>query len=134
MRLASVKPQDLVRCDHRRRVFWAQVTGRDGSSLSIVPVSRNISYYRVSARGVREHYARRTRDDGAVMTRAIRAEDLIAYHQDGQTVFASVIGRTRAKLRVRPIDPRAATQELHTREVTEHYARRGRRRHRESVT
>jgi hypothetical protein len=128
MKLGPISPNDVVRCDHLGRRFWARVTGREASMLTLVPISRNVNYYRVRPREVIEHYARRTRGDGRVSTRAIREQDLVAYEQDGQTVLAIVIKRTRMRLRVLPVDLRASARDLRPAQVTGHYARRGRQR------
>ena len=128
MKLGSINPKDVVRCDHLGRRFWARVTGREGSMLTVMPISRNINYFSARPREVLEHYACRTRGDGRVSTRSIREGDLIAYDQDGQTVLAVVMKRTRMRLRVLPVDLRADARDLRPGEVTGHYARRGRHR------
>ena len=128
MKLAAINPEDVVRCDHLGRRFWARVTGREGSILTLLPISRNINYYRVRPREVIEHYACRTRSDRRVSTRAVRAQDLVAYDQDGQTVLAIVVDRTRMRLRVLPVNLRTSARDLRPGEVIGHYARRGRRR------
>jgi hypothetical protein len=126
MKTASVRPLDLVRCDRLGRRFWALVTGHEGGALTLAPVTRNVTYYRVSSREVLEHYARRPRPGGKISTRSIAPGDMVAYRQNGASVLASVLTRNRARLRVRPIAPGASECELLTREVTDHYARRGR--------
>jgi hypothetical protein len=124
MKLAGVRAEDIVRCDHLGRCFWARVIKREDSKLRIEPLSRNVTYYRVSGREVRERYARRRR----VSARAVRAGDLIEYQEHGETVLAVVSARLRGRLRVLPLDLRVGIRELHIREMTGHYARRGLRR------
>lgn len=128
MKIASVKPADLVRCDRLGRQFWARVERREGRALAITPVSRNISYHRATSREVLEHYAHRPQPTGKVSTRSIRAEDIVAYRHDGDTAYAIVLTRRRARLHVFPITSPGGARDLPTREVTGHYARRGRSR------
>ncbi len=124
MTLAGIRAEDIVHCDRLGRRFWARVRCREGTTLSVVPVSRAVSYYRVSAREVRERYARRPR----VSSRAIRAGDLVEFRENGQLLLAVVSARVRGRLRVLPVDLRVGIRELRAREVLVHYARRGRRR------
>ncbi len=124
MTLAGVRAEDVVHCDRLGRRFWARVKRREGTTLSLMPVSRNVTYYRVSARDVLEHYARRPR----VSSRAIRAGDLVEYRENDQVLLAVVNARVRGRLRVLPVDLRVGIRELRAREVLVHYARRGRRR------
>ncbi len=128
MKIASIKPEDLVHCDHLGRRFWALVTGREGRALALAPVSRNINYHRASGREVLEHYARRPQRAGRVSTRSIRPGDVVAYEQDGARVFASVLTRKRSRLRVRPLAPGAQAREVLIGAVSDHYARRRRTR------
>jgi hypothetical protein len=124
MNVQSVQRLDLIHVDRRGRRFWARVEGRDGRFLSITPVSKNITYFRIISREVLEHYAHRPR----VSTRTIRPGDIVAYQEDGASVHAVVMTRLRARLQVLPIAPLANARELPTRELTDHYARRGRHR------
>jgi hypothetical protein len=125
MKIASVKPEDLVHCEHLGRRFWARVEGREGRRLAITPVSRNINYHRATSREVLAHYAHRPRTAGRVSIRSIRPGDIVAYDRDGAKVHASVLARHRGRLQVAPIGPGASPGEVRTREVIDHYARRG---------
>lgn len=56
MTLTSVKPGDIVRCDVRGRVFYAEVMAK-GATLEIMPIGPGtITYRTVTARQVVAHY------------------------------------------------------------------------------
>lgn len=67
MRLQGIRAGDLVLCDVKGRRFHAEVTtSPTGAELEILPLPRGITYRRVSARSVKEHWrkAGRRADDG----------------------------------------------------------------------
>ena len=51
----GIKPGDLVKCDVRGQVFYAEVTGKD-DAVEILPVSRTITYRTVKPRQIIGHY------------------------------------------------------------------------------
>lgn len=58
MKLASIKPADIVRCDVGGRVFHAFVLNASGGGLAIEPINRNVTYTRVKATQVTGHWRR----------------------------------------------------------------------------
>ena len=57
MRLQGIRAGDLVLCDVKGRRFHAEVTtSPTGAELEIRPLLRAITYRRVSARAVKEHW------------------------------------------------------------------------------
>jgi hypothetical protein len=124
MNLRSVRPEDVVYCQHRGRWFWGKVEARLHRGLSITPLTRNISYHRVGSRDVAERYAHRPPRAGKVATRSIRSQDLVSYQDDDESVIARVTERTpRGRLRVLPLTTKGAVRELALHDVTAHYAR-----------
>ncbi len=67
MRLQGIRAGDLVLCDVKGRRFHAEVTtSPSGAELEILPLLRGITYRRVSARSVKEHWRKaRGRAGGA---------------------------------------------------------------------
>jgi hypothetical protein len=67
MRLASIKPGDIVACNRKGRLFHAKVTGAGAAgTLLVAPIERNISYRHVSASEITDHWshsARTRRED-----------------------------------------------------------------------
>ncbi len=59
MRLAAIRPQDVVRDDKRGRSFMAFVLAKGADGLSIDPIEPGISYRSATAREVVGHWARR---------------------------------------------------------------------------
>lgn len=53
----GIKPGDLVKCDVRGQVFYAEVTGK-GEGVEIMPVVRHITYRTVKPRQIIGHYRR----------------------------------------------------------------------------
>jgi hypothetical protein len=65
MRLQGIRAGDLVLCDVKGRRFHAEVTTSPTSAeLEIRPLLRGITYRRVSARSVREHWRKAGRPAG----------------------------------------------------------------------
>ncbi len=65
MRLQGIRAGDLVLCDVKGRRFHAEVTtSPTGAELEILPLLRAITYRRVSARSVKEHWRKAGRRDG----------------------------------------------------------------------
>ena len=57
MRLQGIRAGDLVLCDVKGRRFHAEVTASPtGAELEVRPLLRGITYRRVSARAVKEHW------------------------------------------------------------------------------
>lgn len=62
MRLDGIRAGDIVRCSVKGRVFHAVVRGQEAAGgLRVDPLERGITYRRVGARDVLEHWARRGR-------------------------------------------------------------------------
>ncbi len=61
MRLAAIRPQDVVRVDKRGRSFMAFVLAKGPDGLSIEPIEPGVSYRSATAREVVGHWARRGR-------------------------------------------------------------------------
>ena len=61
MRLAAIRPQDVVRVEKRGRSFMALVLAKGADRLSIEPIGAGISYRSATAREVVGHWARRGR-------------------------------------------------------------------------
>lgn len=58
MRLAAIKPGDIVACNKKGRVFHAKVKGAGAAgTLVIVPMERNISYRHVQANEITDHWS-----------------------------------------------------------------------------
>lgn len=51
----GIKPGDLVKCDVKGRVFYAEVTAK-GDTVEVMPVSPGITYRSVTARQIVGHY------------------------------------------------------------------------------
>lgn len=58
MNLTPIKSDDIVKCDVRGRLFYAIVIERENGTLEILPITSNITYTRVKAREVVEHFRR----------------------------------------------------------------------------
>lgn len=56
MRLQSIRPGDIVGCDVRGQRFLAMVQGRENGTVDVDPIKRGVTYRRVTARQVREHW------------------------------------------------------------------------------
>ena len=61
MRLAAIRPQDVVRVEKRGRRFMAFVLAKGADGLSIEPIEAAISDRSATAREVVGHWARRGR-------------------------------------------------------------------------
>jgi len=61
MNLTGVKPGDIVRVDHKGRVFEAFVVRKARGELRIDPIQRGVTYTGATAREVIAHWARRGR-------------------------------------------------------------------------
>jgi hypothetical protein len=61
MKLARVRPGDIVRVNKKGRVFEALVRAKRKGELEIEPIQRGITYTTASAREVICHWARRGR-------------------------------------------------------------------------
>ena len=61
MKLARVRPGDIVRVNKKGRVFEAFVLRKRRGELEIEPIQRGITYTTASAREVILHWARRGR-------------------------------------------------------------------------
>jgi mevalonate kinase len=58
MRLSSIKPGDIVRCNKKGRLFHAKVTGAGvGGTLIVAPIERNISYRHIAASEIADHWS-----------------------------------------------------------------------------
>lgn len=53
----GIKPGDLVKCDVRGQVFYAEVTGK-GEAVEIMPVTKTITFRTVKPRQIIGHYRR----------------------------------------------------------------------------
>lgn len=58
MRLASIRPGDLVLIDRRGRRFHALVMNVSDRELTIAPIERGISYRTARARDIEVHWRR----------------------------------------------------------------------------
>ena len=56
MQLQGVRSGDIVRCDVKGRRFLAEVREKEGRELRIAPLHSNVTYYRVTARQVVQHF------------------------------------------------------------------------------
>lgn len=56
MRLGSIKPGDIVQADVRGVVFYGHADRIEGSELLVTPLTRNVTYRRLSARQVIAHW------------------------------------------------------------------------------
>jgi hypothetical protein len=128
MIIAAIKPGDLVRCDRRGRLFEARVTAREPYALAIEPLRPNTNYYSAKSNEVRAHWAARPARNRKVSTGPIREGDIVAFTARDATTLAHVIARKGQVLRVLELAACAQPRELPVREVTDHYARRGRTR------
>ena len=62
MRLASIKPGDIVACNKKGRLFHAKVTGAGaGGTLLVAPIERNVSYRHVGASEITDHWSHSVR-------------------------------------------------------------------------
>jgi hypothetical protein len=76
MRLQGVRAGDLVLCDVKGRRFHAEVTTSPaGAELEILPLLRGITYRRVSARSVKEHWRKTGRPTGGGLAGAGQEHD-----------------------------------------------------------
>jgi hypothetical protein len=76
MRLQGIRAGDLVLCDVKGRRFHAEVTTTPtGAELEVRPLLRGITYRRVSARSVKEHWRKAGRRASGGAPRAPSAED-----------------------------------------------------------
>jgi hypothetical protein len=76
MRLQGIRAGDLVLCDVKGRRFHAEVTtSPTDAELEIRPLQRAITYRRVSARSVKEHWRKAGRRASGGAQPAARAED-----------------------------------------------------------
>lgn len=76
MRLQGIRAGDLVLCDVKGRRFHAEVTtSPTGAELEILPLLRGITYRRVSARSVKEHWRKAGRRAGGGQTANGHGED-----------------------------------------------------------
>jgi hypothetical protein len=58
MRLAAIKPGDIVACNKKGRVFHAKVKGAGAAgTLLVMPIERNISYRHVTASEITDHWS-----------------------------------------------------------------------------
>jgi hypothetical protein len=129
MNIDRIAPGDIVECLRKDRKFHARVTGRNGASLTVVPLTHNCSYYFATAREVRGHWAERPQVDGRPRTRAIRDDDVVAFGAAAAPRYARVLARDRRSLRVQELRSGSVPPtSLTTTDVNTHYARRGRRR------
>lgn len=56
MKLQSIRPGDIVGCDVRGQRFLAMVEAREAGAVSVDPIKRGVTYRRVTARQVKEHW------------------------------------------------------------------------------
>jgi hypothetical protein len=57
MTLTSVKPGDIVKCDVRGQIFYAEVEEKDKGVLNLRPLGNGwVATYRVTSRQVVAHY------------------------------------------------------------------------------
>jgi hypothetical protein len=61
VRLSAINPGDMVRVSVRGRIFHGVVRGVVAGGLEVDPVERGITYRRVKAHDVLEHWTRRGR-------------------------------------------------------------------------
>ena len=61
MRLDGIDPGDIVRVSVRGRMFHAVVRGAMPGGLQVDPIERGITYRKVKARDVVEHWSKRGR-------------------------------------------------------------------------
>jgi hypothetical protein len=61
MNLASVRAQDIVKCNVKGRVFYAVVDGPERGGLAVSPIGNGVSYRQVTSRQVVAHYLRSKR-------------------------------------------------------------------------
>jgi hypothetical protein len=59
MNLAPIKEGDIVRVDHKGRIFLAFVEGKAPQALLIKPLDKRVNYFQASAREVKEHWRKR---------------------------------------------------------------------------
>jgi hypothetical protein len=58
VRLASIKPGDIVRCNKKGRLFHATVKGLGpAGTLVVMPIERNVSYRHVAASEIADHWS-----------------------------------------------------------------------------
>lgn len=56
MTITSIKPGDLVRCDRKGTIFYAEVVSKGEKGLHVTPITPHITYYSVTAREVKAHW------------------------------------------------------------------------------
>lgn len=56
MQISGVKPGDIVKCDRKGQVFFAEVTATAKGRLEIEPINKVITWREVTARQVIAHY------------------------------------------------------------------------------
>lgn len=61
MRLAAIRPGDIVLVDRLGRRFYAIVRASVADGLAVEPIDRRVTYRQARAREVIEHYARQNR-------------------------------------------------------------------------
>lgn len=58
MRMAAIKPGDIVQCNKKGRLFHAKVKGAGvGGTLLVQPIERNISYRHIAASEIADHWS-----------------------------------------------------------------------------
>lgn len=61
MRLAAIRPGDIIEADVKGRRFLARVVTKNDTNLAVDPIPRNITHFSVRAREVIAHWQRRGR-------------------------------------------------------------------------